>query len=104
MRASSVPGVATLIGDDAPIDWPHGFSVSRAVIAAGDNHLVPPRTTAQVILVQTGAVDCRCDGEELALGTGDTFTVPHGYDVVIAAPGGATVFLVTGDPPVLVAA
>lgn len=104
VRAGSVPGVANLIGDDAPIDWPHGFSVTRAVIAAGDNHLVAPRTTAQVVLVQTGAVDCRCDGEELTLGTGDTFTVPHGYDVAIAAPGGATVFLVTGDAPVLVAA
>ena len=99
VRASRLPGVTAMIGGEAPIDWPHGFSMTRAVLAPGGDHRVSSSPVAQVVWLQSGAVDCRCDGQQLALGAGDTFTVPRGYDVAIAAPGGAVVFLVTGDMP-----
>ena len=100
MRASSVPAVTTLIGDDAPIDWPHGFAVTRAVIAPGGAHRVPPAAVAQVVFVQAGSVNCRCDGQQMTLTTGDTFTVPRGHEVAMATTGGGVVFLVRGDAPV----
>ena len=100
VRASSAPGVAALIGDHAPIDWPHGFSVARAVMASGGDHRLAPATVAQVVFVQSGAVDCQCEGQAFALGTGDTFTVPRGHEVVLSALDGAVVFMVSGNAPV----
>ena len=100
VRASSLPGVTALIGDAAPIDWPHGFSVTRAVLASGGGHLMPPATAAQVVFVQSGAVDCRCGGEHFRLGTGDTFTVPRGQGAEMTAADSAAIFVVSGDAPV----
>ena len=75
-------------------------SVTRAVIAPGGAHLVSPTAVAQVVFVQAGSVDFRCNGQQMTLATGDTFTVPRGHEVAMATPGGAVVFLVTGIAPV----
>ena len=104
VRASCVPGVTAMIGDAAPIDWLHGFSVTRAVLAPGGYHRLASSFVAQVAWIQSGSVDCRCDGQQLALGSGDTFTVPRGHDVAIAAPVGAVVFPVTDAIPAVASA
>jgi mannose-6-phosphate isomerase-like protein (cupin superfamily) len=97
VRASAAPGMTALIGPDAPIGWPHGFSVSRLVLAAGSSHALGGQTAARVLWVQVGGVTCRCAGADLLLCAGDTFTVPQGEAVVIHASADATLFIVTGD-------
>lgn len=99
VRAHTAPGAAVLIGDNAPINWPHGFAVSRLVLAGGDRHVLAASDAAQVLLVQAGAAGCRCAGHDLLLGAGDTFTVPRGRDAAIETSDRAVVFLVTGKTP-----
>jgi len=87
-RASAAPGVTErlLIGT-APIDWPHGFTLSEATLAPGA--ALPPHRlrVPDVWFVQEGAVAVAI-GEETALcGSGDTITVPVGTVRALANPG-----------------
>ena len=71
----------------APIDWPHGFTLSEVTLAPGA--ALPPHRlrVPDVWFVQEGAVAAKI-GEETALcGPGDTITVPVGTVRALANPG-----------------
>lgn len=74
-----IPGVSDrlLIGA-APIDWPHGFSVSEVALAPAARVPAHRLGVADVWFVADGTVEIAI-GEETALcGPGDTITVPRG--------------------------
>lgn len=58
--------------------WPHGFNLRLLTLESGA--FVPPhaRSEAEVLFVQSGALEMRWGEESLFLGAGDTLTVPKG--------------------------
>lgn len=66
-----------LIGNGAYFGWPHGFTLSRLELAAGQDQAFPG-TDPKVIFVHQGRFALGWDGGELTLDAGDTLTVPAG--------------------------
>ena len=74
-----------IIGDGAPLDWPHGFALERLDLASGDEHPLPVVTSAEVVFVHLGHLVIRWSGGEATLGSGDTITLPPSADWVVAS-------------------
>jgi quercetin dioxygenase-like cupin family protein len=93
--ASSGEGVAA-----APLGWPHGFHLRRVTLAPGARTPSHVRREAEVIFVHEGTVRLAWGGGELAMGPGDTLTVPAGVARSLMSATGATLFVVRGgDAP-----
>ena len=95
----AAPGVSErmLIGT-APLDWPHGFTVSEITLESGA--MIAPHRLAvpDVWFVAEGAVEVAIGGETALCGPGDTITVPCGAARAVASTGqqGARVVQVRG--------
>lgn len=93
------PGAA-IIGEDAPLSWPHGFTLTRIDTAAGDQ---PTRLVigkrAEVAFVHRGIVVVSGDDGRIVLQPGDTISLPPGLSFALAAPDDATVFMVCATTP-----
>lgn len=63
-----------IIGEGAPIDWEHGFTLSR--FAPGQNETVKFADDAKVFFVQKGQYQLSWAQGALDLGAGDTITIP----------------------------
>lgn len=86
-----------VIAPSAKIRWPHGFSMSRAVIAS---HAVTPWRTRQapeVVFVHDGNVQVEWSSGSLNMSRGDTMTVPTGVERRYSSAAGATLFIVRGS-------
>ena len=78
-------GATEIIGDGAPLGWPHPFRVDRLDLTAHatvDTHVATPL----VLFVQSGALTVAWDDAAITLGVGDTMTVPLGLDCVLTGP------------------
>lgn len=77
-KASGDEGAETLlIGDGAHFGWPHGFTLVRYAPAGKDSKQFGA-DDAKVVFVHSGAFTLSWDGGELALGEGDTISIPEG--------------------------
>ena len=94
--ADAPPGEELLIGPGAPLDWPHGFTLSRLRLAPGGEIPEHARAEPDVLFVQEGDLRVRVDGDEVRLSPGDTLTVPKGARRAFASDAGALVFAVRG--------
>ena len=100
------PGVteAPIIGGAAEglpagkMAWPHGFHVRRLDLAPAAVTPRHVRREEEVLLVHQGNLDFIWDGGKLALGAGDTFTVPTTLARQFAnrGPGPAVAYVVRG--------
>ncbi|MBP7339388.1 cupin domain-containing protein [Niveispirillum sp.] len=102
-----VPGAGlleeALIGPDAPLSGSHGFILRRLTLAPGTATAAHARREVEVLFVLSGAALFRWDGGELALGPGDTFSVPKGLVHSLHQQGGDACILLAvrgGDDPV----
>lgn len=86
-----------IIDPSGPLDWPHGFSVSRLDIAAGGDTDMTPPATAEVIFVHSGELNIVWGQETMTLHPGDTMTVPLGLDRTYSSRTGCAVYIVSGD-------
>lgn len=86
-----------IIDPSGPLDWPHGFSVSRLDIAAGGDIDMTPPATAEVIFVHSGELNIVWGQESMTLHPGDTMTVPLGLDRTYSSRTGCAVYIVSGD-------
>lgn len=86
-----------IIDPSGPLNWPHGFTVSRLDIAAGGAMEMAPPAKAEVVFVHTGEMDIAWGQESLTLRPGDTMTVPVGVDRVFSARSGCSAFIVHGE-------
>ena len=71
-------GSATpIIGEHAPLAWPHPFTLERLDLSDG---MAPEATVAapEVLFVQSGQLDVTWANGTVALAAGDTMTVPIG--------------------------
>lgn len=74
-----LPGVreTKLIGK-APLNWPHGFTLSELRLAPRTNIAEHVLDTPDVYFVQSGRLRVLIDNQETVLVAGDTLTVPRG--------------------------
>ena len=86
--------VTAIIGEDAPLDWDHGFQIDRVDIAAGDMIDWDNAESKEVLFVHSGDVDIECDDGVVTLGQGDTVSLPAGLPRRLASDAGAVIFLV----------
>ena len=86
-----------IIGPGGPLDWPHGFTLERLDIAAGESLAASASSKVEVIFVHRGALAVAWDGGETTLGEGDTITVPVGLERFYRASRDTTAFIVHGD-------
>jgi quercetin dioxygenase-like cupin family protein len=86
-----------LIGP-APLDWPHGFSVSELRLAPGSHAPSHRLHVSDVWFVQSGRVRICIDGNETECVAGDTITCPRGAERSVAAmpDTAATLVMVRG--------
>lgn len=91
-------GDMRVIGPDAPLGWPHGFTVTRTVLGAAEARSATAAGGAQqVLFVHRGRIEIGWGEERVTLGEGDTITLPPGLAATIAAPAGAIYFSVQRD-------
>ena len=99
VRDEVKPGAA-IIGEDAPLSWPHGFTLGRIDTAAGE----PPTRLvvgerAEVAFVHRGIVVVSGDDGRIVLQPGDTISLPPSLTLTLDARDGATVFMVRAAAP-----
>jgi mannose-6-phosphate isomerase-like protein (cupin superfamily) len=75
---------AKIIGPQAPIGWPHPFTLDLIDAAVPDTSRPD---CAEVLFVHTGSLGVEWDGGAVTLGTGDTMTVPIGLDRTLSGAG-----------------
>ena len=95
-RKASIPGsaVTAIIGDDAPLDWEHGFSVDRIDIAPSETVDWEGADGKDVLFVHRGDVGIECADGFVELSAGDTISLPEGLPRQLFSEHGATAFLV----------
>ena len=86
-----------IIGDGAPLGWPHGFTVERLDLEGADTHSLPIFSSPEVVFVHSGNLVIRWPGGEVALGSGDTITIPSGADWVLTSGDGCVAYRVSRD-------
>jgi quercetin dioxygenase-like cupin family protein len=80
--------------------WSHGFQVRRLRFDAGAAVPAHVRDEPEVLFVSEGALTVRSGGETVAMGPGDTLTIPVGADRSFESAEGAIIFAVHGgDQP-----
>ena len=89
-RAKRCTGVTPVIGQGAPLDWPHPFTLDR--MDAVSDRMTPE--APEVLFVHMGALTVSWDGGALVLAAGDTMTVPAELEPTLA--GDAVVYRVSG--------
>ena len=92
-RANGVQGAAPVIGPDAPLNWPHPFTLDR--LADPDETESP--TCPEVLFVHAGELTVTWLQGALTLGAGDTMTVPVGLQRTLTGPTGCVAYCVKGN-------
>ena len=84
----------TLLIGEAPLNWPHGFTLSELRMDAGSVVSEHVLNVPDVYFVQSGRASVTIDGEAIVLVSGDTMTVPCGAPRTIRNDGDQQVCLV----------
>ena len=95
-RSEACPGTyaTPIIGESGPLDWAHGFSLDRLVIAAGEVLEPVPSATPAVMFVHHGLLDVCWPEGEVTLAAGDTMTVPAGLTRSFTSTSGCIAYIV----------
>ncbi|WP_295635021.1 cupin domain-containing protein [Novosphingobium sp.] len=91
-RANAAEGTMPIIGENAPLRWPHPFSLDRLDMMADD---ICTPGTPEVLFVQSGSITVELAASTLTLGPGDAMTVPVGIERRLSGPG-SVVYRVSG--------
>ena len=86
--------VTPVIGEDAPLDWDHGFAMARLDIAAGEEIAWDADDDLEVLFIHRGRATVPCADGDLILGEGDTLSLPIGLSRLVQSDEGAVAFLV----------
>ncbi len=92
-RARAGKGVTAVIGDQAPLGWPHPFTLDRIDLRDGVSDVRTPNQP-EVVFVHSGALSVAWNGGDLTLSAGDTMTLPIGLERRLA--GDCVVYRVSG--------
>ena len=92
------PGRQNLIGDEGHYRWPHGFTIDRLELEAGDALPEQQSENARVMFVHSGSALLNWAGGSINLAAGDTFSVPKELVHWLTSADGAVVFIVDEAP------
>lgn len=85
-QASGSSAVTPIIGQAAPLAWPHPFTLERLDLRDGD--ALDARVAApEVLFVHSGQLTLTWADGQLTLNAGDTMTVPVGLDRSLSGTG-----------------
>lgn len=87
-------GVTHVIGQGAPLGWPHAFTLDRIDIDGEDDVASP--TAPEVLFVQDGDLSVVTADATIVLGRGDTMTVPVGLQRRLTSNAPSIVYRVSG--------
>jgi mannose-6-phosphate isomerase-like protein (cupin superfamily) len=91
-RAQRGVGPTAIIGERAPLDWPHPFTLDRLDLEAVAVTHTPD--APEVLFLQSGRLTMVWANGALTLREGDTITVPVGLERTLSGP--AVVYRVSG--------
>jgi mannose-6-phosphate isomerase-like protein (cupin superfamily) len=86
--------VTAVIGEAAPLDWDHGFSMERFDIAPGEEIAWDGDEGVDVLFIHRGNATVPCADGDLTLGAGDTLSMPVGLSRLLRSDEGVVAFLV----------
>jgi mannose-6-phosphate isomerase-like protein (cupin superfamily) len=96
-RDSAQASHSEIIGPDAPLNWPHDFTLDRVTLT-GDHSLEMDNIDRPTVLfVQSGEVQVSWNIDSLILGQGDTMTLPADISVSLSSDNGSVVYRVEGQ-------
>jgi mannose-6-phosphate isomerase-like protein (cupin superfamily) len=95
-RSHDYAGPAPIIGPNAPLNWPHGFTIERLSATFGMNYSSLLCKTPTVMFIQSGHLDVKWSDQSLRLHVGDTMTLPIGVPFGLSASDNAIVYQVKG--------
>jgi hypothetical protein len=87
----------TLIGKGASLDWPHGFTLTQFTMRATCKQAVGSQNRPTVLFVHRGAISIETADGPLAMGDGDTISLPSGFTPEITATYDAILFAVEAE-------
>jgi mannose-6-phosphate isomerase-like protein (cupin superfamily) len=96
-RDSRQSGCSEIIGPDAPLNWPHNFTLDRINLIGDERLEMDYIDKPTVIFVQSGKVLISWNIDSLTLGQGDTMTLPADVSVSLSSPDGGVVYRVEGQ-------
>jgi quercetin dioxygenase-like cupin family protein len=82
VTATDVSG--PVIGPDAPLGWPHGFTLDRHMIADARGTAL----SGAVVFVHRGRATLEIDGRDISLDEGDTMSIPTGVAAFLSDGSG----------------
>ena len=92
--------MTAIIGDAAPLNWPHGFTLDRIDFAPGGQvATMAAGHRADVLFVHRGAVSVSSSYGAVELRMGDTMSLPMHLAYTLESRMGAITFLVRGETP-----
>ncbi len=76
-----------IIGEHAPLNWPHAFTLERLVVDEASDGRVATPAAPEVLFVHAGMLTVAWADSELTLGAGDTMTMPVGVERRLSGSG-----------------
>jgi mannose-6-phosphate isomerase-like protein (cupin superfamily) len=89
--------LAQIIGEDAPLNWPHDFTFDRLKLEDGSAVEMDNIDRPTVLFVQSGHVQIAWNIDVLTLGPGDTMTLPSDVSFSLSSPDNGVVYRVEGQ-------
>lgn len=83
-----------IIGEEAPLNWDHGFKLDRLDIAPGETIDWDSAGGKEVLFIHRGDVGMECEDGFLSMAEGDTLSLPANLPRLLFSETGATAFLV----------
>jgi mannose-6-phosphate isomerase-like protein (cupin superfamily) len=96
-RDSAQTSRSEIIGPDAPLNWPHDFTLDRVTLTGDQSLEMDNIDRPTVLFVQSGEVQVSWNIDSLTLGQGDTMTLPAGISVSLSSENGSVVYRVEGQ-------
>ena len=84
-RAQPGHGTTPVIGETAPLNWPHPFTLERIDLAEAASDVRVP-SAPEVVFVHSGRLSVAWAEGTLTLGAGDTMTLPLGLERRLTGP------------------
>jgi mannose-6-phosphate isomerase-like protein (cupin superfamily) len=96
-RAHSPAQHNQIIGPNAPLNWPHEFTIDRFSVTPDREFTLEAADRACVIFLQEGAIDISWGKDTLCLRTGDTMTLPRNISMTLTSVSEANVYRIQGQ-------
>lgn len=86
-----------IIGPDAPLNWPHDFTLDRLHLQNDVSVEMDNVSRPTVLFVQSGHARIAWNSDGLTLGPGDTMTVPADVSISLGSSDDAVLYRVEGQ-------